>query len=885
MKKLASTVLAILFFLPLLSNEYIDNQYVYTEVSILGGQLHSSNIKNIISGDKYVWFGTTSGIDRQSGYEHKFWAIPASSPNSIAEDSDGHLWVASANGLFFFDDFANDFVSVPVPTTLGSRCRSLGDEVWVFNSNSVYIFGSGNPGSHRVFDLRLDSQVMDACMLTDSVILLATGSGLFIYDTVDGLLRPFSSVISPNPRLVKIIDDTVYSCNYGYGVWKYDKSGNYLGRIEGIGNDFVTDIILFDGCLWISTDGSGLAVYNPNGSEISFIHHIAGEETSFPANAFSVLSEDKNGGLWAGSVRYGAFHFHKRYIRTYSDTYPGKSGGLSEKCAVGLFRSDDGDCWIGTDGQGINRFSLSDRRFSHFAPTFGYSVPSLCGFDDSGKILASFFNKGFVLFDSKTYSVCDFVLKSEQEDQALFRDGLYPYLFRTRHDRIFILGNLMYVLNPLSGMVSELVSDDGKTQFQDGKVWYSDKFILVSLGNKLYINSYDDFVLHSLTSGNDEDTFSAIAYDDIFNRIWVSLKDEGLGYYTLANNNTVSGFNKVENIDLNGVSTLTADRKGRLWITSLGQLYLYEHESGRFKLFSVYDGFEWNEVITSCCTEVEDNIFYLAGTSGFVTVDTDIADDPSRASGTSVHVSEVNTSRKRYTFNSSDSRKKVLTIPARCKKINVLFSVEGLHMFERTLMRYTITGRTESTVTSSDMSLNLSSLAPGKYTVNAVCQGSAPASQKDDTLYIRILSPWYSSILFIVFLSVLLLSAVYFFFRLKKRSEVTVREISSEDRNFIRKLCEYVSLNMDKDLSAETLTRELGISRTLLFEKVKALTGNTLNEYIKYLRIERAQTLLKETDLSINEISDEVGFTYSRYFSSVFKQVTGQTPSQFKKSL
>jgi len=79
------------------------------------------------------------------------------------------------------------------------------------------------------------------------------------------------------------------------------------------------------------------------------------------------------------------------------------------------------------------------------------------------------------------------------------------------------------------------------------------------------------------------------------------------------------------------------------------------------------------------------------------------------------------------------------------------------------------------------------------------------------------------------------------------------------------------------------VTKELGISRTALFNKVKLLTGYSLNEHIKRQRIEKAIKLLNETDLSINEISDEAGFSYPRYFSSLFKELTGYTPTAFRK--
>ena len=68
-----------------------------------------------------------------------------------------------------------------------------------------------------------------------------------------------------------------------------------------------------------------------------------------------------------------------------------------------------------------------------------------------------------------------------------------------------------------------------------------------------------------------------------------------------------------------------------------------------------------------------------------------------------------------------------------------------------------------------------------------------------------------------------------------------------------------------------------------LYNKIKIITGLGVNDYINRLRIEKAISLLTNTNLNINEISSEVGFTYPRYFSSTFKQMKGMTPKQFRE--
>jgi len=108
--------------------------------------------------------------------------------------------------------------------------------------------------------------------------------------------------------------------------------------------------------------------------------------------------------------------------------------------------------------------------------------------------------------------------------------------------------------------------------------------------------------------------------------------------------------------------------------------------------------------------------------------------------------------------------------------------------------------------------------------------------------------------------------------------------ISNADEVFMTKLNGLIYNNLSNpDLDVKFLMGNMAMSRASLYNKVKALTDMGVNDYINKLRIEKASSLLIHTDLSISEISFEVGFTYQRYFSTIFKQIKGMTPSQFKE--
>lgn len=106
---------------------------------------------------------------------------------------------------------------------------------------------------------------------------------------------------------------------------------------------------------------------------------------------------------------------------------------------------------------------------------------------------------------------------------------------------------------------------------------------------------------------------------------------------------------------------------------------------------------------------------------------------------------------------------------------------------------------------------------------------------------------------------------------------------SKADEDFMKKINAVIHENLsNEEFSVQQLADAMIVSRSSLYSKIKIITGMGVNDYINRLRIEQAMSLLVNTNLNINEISCEVGFTYPRYFSSTFKSMTGMTPKQFR---
>ncbi len=108
--------------------------------------------------------------------------------------------------------------------------------------------------------------------------------------------------------------------------------------------------------------------------------------------------------------------------------------------------------------------------------------------------------------------------------------------------------------------------------------------------------------------------------------------------------------------------------------------------------------------------------------------------------------------------------------------------------------------------------------------------------------------------------------------------------ITSLDEQLIQRATDYVEQNLsDSDLSVEQMSGALNMSRVHLYKKMLSLTGNTPSEFIRIIRLRHAEQLLKKSQLSISEISYQVGFNNPRYFSKYFKEMYGEMPSHYKE--
>ncbi len=106
--------------------------------------------------------------------------------------------------------------------------------------------------------------------------------------------------------------------------------------------------------------------------------------------------------------------------------------------------------------------------------------------------------------------------------------------------------------------------------------------------------------------------------------------------------------------------------------------------------------------------------------------------------------------------------------------------------------------------------------------------------------------------------------------------------LTSLDQKLLEKAFQIVKENVsNQDFNITQFSEDLGVSRSMLFTKIKAWADATPNDFIQEIRLNHAAKLLELNKLNISEVSYKVGFKRPKYFSQCFKKKYGMTPSEF----
>lgn len=121
----------------------------------------------------------------------------------------------------------------------------------------------------------------------------------------------------------------------------------------------------------------------------------------------------------------------------------------------------------------------------------------------------------------------------------------------------------------------------------------------------------------------------------------------------------------------------------------------------------------------------------------------------------------------------------------------------------------------------------------------------------------------------------------YMFYLIDKSCEQM--RAMEETRTVMDTIVSYIDKNLDKEITRENLAELVYLTPDYISKLFRRKTGMSFGEYIQRRKIQEAQNLLENTDMSIGDVALCVGFSSFSYFSKTFKKITGMTPGDFRK--
>ncbi len=854
-----------------------------------------------------VWIGTRFGLNKyrsnaiaRYGPGNGARSLPGSYVNGLYLDSCDNLWAYTESGLSRYDK-ASDIFRPVAGELIYSACEYDG-RIYFGGRTGIHSYDMSSGKFHPMTVSLPKSYIINMMPLSDGRILVVDkGLGLFLFDPSAQRLDPLHIDGLEEAIIMSacMFGGCLHLSVFNRGLFVLDEALTRIQNRYDTGNSGLTfDIILsmleVDGALWMGTDGGGICILD-NGSITTLDSVYAYSPDALPSNSISSLYADGQGNVWAGSVRNGAYCLKSTSVRSF----PMDGTEAGDNVVISLWMDSAGDLWIGTDGGGVKRYAPASEGPVRIAGTDGLKISSLTELDAS-RMLLSVYGQGLCSMDKATGRISPFIIINNEINAAECSSGGSPMLYTLEDGKVLICAIRAWLYDPARHRFSRFNQEPADLDVGEMKLFARGPrgFLYAFSHNGLFRLDTASMTIRQIAELSETDALNtaAMAPDGT---IWLGT-DYGLKYIPPHGGDPIP----FENSLFTRVTQLKAEKDGILWIAADNILFC--KNGGRIEIIDESDGFSANEILSSTYYNKRTaDAVYFGGTSGFVEISRPVGERTARPQWLELYEVDLGDGSVQCTTGET------IRIPWNYHSLSVGVNLRGIDPFHKELYRFWVSGDNSQSMTETFLDrIPLTGLTEGTYRVDAsYLHRDGSWGDPVNILNIIVLPPWYRTWWFYGFLIILaaaaLAGALFRHSRMSQRnlartlsrwvttSTVSGADISSEgtklnpsEEDLMSKINRLVEDHMgDNDLSVAKIAAGTAMSRASLYSKVKSITGMGVAQYIEDVRLRRACKLLKDTSLSIAEISEQVGFSTPNYFSSRFKQAVGISPLTFRREI
>jgi signal transduction histidine kinase/ligand-binding sensor domain-containing protein/DNA-binding response OmpR family regulator len=802
-----------------------NNSYQFSHLDITNG-LSDNQVNCIYKDEKgFMWFGTTSGLNRYDGNTFKVFKRDAKDPNSLAENHvmgiaegpDKKLWIFTHSDLSIYDPtverFSNNVAAelarykIAANSITRVRKDKQGEFWFAIDKKGLYRYNPKNKKTVFYNNSANSPAALHSNHVVDYVTSQANCLWLIYNDgTIEQLDTRSNKILNHYDGLAKALDSkfrnfimimdnkqNLWVCSDAgtIGVYCYKTLTNKLVHYSKdtpenrLNSNVITSIIQTDdGKIWVGSDHGGINVIDPGTNKVYYILSRADDAKSLSGNSL-YLYKDNTGIIWAGTFKQGINYYHRgitqfplyKHLTTDPKSLPFED--------INSFEEDEKrNLWIGTNGGGLiyyNRVTNTYTQFKH-DPKKPESLSSdiivRLYIDKQKKLWIGTYFGGLDCYDGKTFthyrhnkndpgSLTDDRVYTIMEDVAgqlwvgTFSGGLNVFDPKTNSFR--------HPKNPGISDYTSVIYEDRKQNKWIGR----DKGIDVILKGTDKVKHYlsEPKNLNSLV-GNDVNTIT----QDRRGLIWIGTKD-GL---SILNTKTNKFLNIEEGVNLpsNNVSNIIEDYDGRMWVSTTNGLasIMLAEANGKYKVeinnYNELDGLQGRAFNLYAAIRLKSGELAFGGIHGFNLFDPqtlNIFKPKPNLVFTDLKlfnksVTAGDTVNGKGVLTKAFSETKEITLQHSQNVFDIEFAACDYFNPAKTKLEYKLEGFDKGwiTVAGNDRKATYTNLDGGNYTFKVRIKDANEINKGEISMNITVLPPFFKSTFAYISYVVLLLGGVFY---------------------------------------------------------------------------------------------------------------------------
>lgn len=619
---------------------------------------------------KFIWFGTDDGLGRFDGYTFREYknnfrdtnSISSASILSMAEDSRGEIWIGTREGLNLYDRKNDRFIRNAKVTqrSLWSIAEDKDKNLWIGTDINFCRYDLDHDSVHAY-----SLAPMARAIVVDSKnnVWIGTNNGLFLYDKQNNSFVHYAhddaaSSSLANSGIYSILEDNAgrlwIGTEAGLDLFTNAQDRPQKGIFEHYKNDSKDESSISKGTiqslleddghnLWIGTENGGLDMIDLNNfqNKVNTFIHFKNDPslgTSLSNNSIYSLCKDEQGNIWIGTYGDGINRINlleDKFIHLKSELNNKRSLNNSQ---VNTFLEEEDYLWIGTEG-GLNRYNKKEDTFTHFVynPSDKNSIGSnavcaLCK-DKLGNLWVGTWAGGLNRFDYKTETF-EHYYNDPKDTTSLGSNNIFAILEDSKGT--LWIGTMGDGLNKFdrtkkiftryntsnSGILTDFVS--AIIEAENGDLWLADETAVERFDQGT--NHFE----HFKNTANDSTSLSSKKVISLFKdskaNIWIGT-DAGLNLF----NKSTKRFTcyRTENgLPDNSINSIAEDDHGNLWLGTNKGISKFNDAVNipakpEFNNYTHEDGLQGNGFGRRSSCKGSDGLMYFGGSNGFNIFDPD----------------------------------------------------------------------------------------------------------------------------------------------------------------------------------------------------------------------------------------------------------------------